>query len=221
MMTEEMRLEMERGKKRLLDKYIELNKTAEKGGVLFAGSSLMEMFPVEKFAAEEGLRVTNRGIGGTITDELLTNIGPCILTLEPSVLFINIGTNDLSIPERPISQVMENYDRILNRVEEALPGVRIVMMAYYPVNPDAAPDYMKPVLQIRSNAKLLEANKAVEALAAKHHARYINVNAPITDAEGRLRAEYTIEGMHIREEGYRAIWPLVKEVMMEEMRAVK
>ena len=56
----------------------------------------------------------------------------------------------------------------------------------------------------------------MEALAKETGARYIDVNAPLTDGAGRLRAEYTIEGMHIREEGYRAIWPLVRAVMLEE-----
>ena len=32
--------------------------------------------------------------------------------------------------------------------------------------------------------------------------------------QGRLKAEYTIEGMHIREEGYRAIWSLVREEVL-------
>lgn len=56
-----------------LERYHKLNLTAEKGCVLFAGSSLMEMFPVEKFAHEDGLPVTvyNRGVGGFITDELI------------------------------------------------------------------------------------------------------------------------------------------------------
>ena len=31
-----------------LERYKKMNETAEKGAVLFAGSSLMEMFPVEK-----------------------------------------------------------------------------------------------------------------------------------------------------------------------------
>ena len=35
-----------------------------------------------------------------------------------------------------------------------------------------------------------------------------------TDDHGRLKAEYTIEGMHIREDGYRAIWPLVRKEIL-------
>ena len=35
------------------------------------------------------------------------------------------------------------------------------------------------------------------------------------DDQRRLRAEYTIEGMHINENGYRAIYPLVKKYILE------
>ena len=52
------------------------------------------------------------------------------------------------------------------------------------------------------------ANKAVQELAERHHAKYIDINDPLKDRDGNLKAEYTIEGMHIKEEGYRAIFDL-------------
>ena len=33
------------------------------------------------------------------------------------------------------------------------------------------------------------------------------MNANLKDDQGRLKAEYTIEGMHINEDGYRSIYP--------------
>lgn len=33
------------------------------------------------------------------------------------------------------------------------------------------------------------------------------VTAPLKDENGNLKAEYTIEGMHINEDGYRSIFP--------------
>ena len=49
-----------------IERYRKMNETAEKGQILCAGSSLMEMFPIEKFAEELKLPVTiyNRGVGG-------------------------------------------------------------------------------------------------------------------------------------------------------------
>ena len=199
------------------ERYRRLNETAEKGSVLFAGSSLMEDFPVERFAREDDLPVTvyNRGVGGFITDELLENINVCILDLAPRRLFINIGTNDLSDPTRSIDTVMGNYAGILIRVKQALPGIGLYLMAYYPVNRDAATPETRDCLNVRTNEKLAEANVRVKMLAERFGAKYIDVNAPLKDEQGRLRAEYTFEGIHIKEEGYRAIYPLVKQYILE------
>ncbi|MCI6714893.1 MAG: GDSL-type esterase/lipase family protein, partial [Lachnospiraceae bacterium] len=137
---------------------------------------------------------------------LLPILDACVFELEPRKVFINIGTNDLSDDSIPLEKVMSNYDRIITQIEERLPGVIIYMMAYYPVNYDAADEEMKPCLLIRTNEKINRANELVEQLAARHGQRYINVNAPLMDEQGRLKAEYTIEGMHIKPEGYRAIF---------------
>ena len=207
--------EMPEGRRRTLERYRVFHKTPPRGGILFAGSSLMEMFPVERFAAERGIMVYNRGVSGLITDELLALLNVCVLDLRPSKLFINIGTNDLSRADRPIATVMKRYGEILARVREAVPEVVIYVMAYYPVNYDAASDEIRPNLRIRTNEKIDRANRELQVLARKYGARYIDVNAPLKDPDGNLRAEYTIEGMHIREEGYRAIYPLVERYILE------
>lgn len=205
-------------KEEKIERYKELNKTAEKGKIVCAGSSLMEMFPIEQFIREDHVDITvyNRGIGGYVTEELLDNVDTCIVDLEPAKLFINIGTNDLSDASIPIAKIMDNYEQILTIVKDRVPGVKIYLMAYYPINYEAAAEEMKPCLLIRTNEKIRQANEAVKALAAKLHARYIDINDPLKDENGALKAEYTIEGMHIKEEGYRTIYPLLLRYMLEE-----
>ncbi len=204
-------------KYRMVASWRTLNQTCQPGQIVFTGSSLMEMFPVEKFAAEEGAQfpiVYNRGVGGWRTEEMLDCLDEMVIDLQPRRVFINIGTNDLSDATVTIDALMGRYEEILTHIEAAVPGVEVVMMAYYPVNYDAADECMKANLRIRTNERLREANQAVEALAARLGYRFINVNAPLTDDHGRLKAEYTIEGMHIYEEGYRAIWPLVRKEIL-------
>lgn len=197
--------------------YKELNQKVIPGQIVCAGSSLMELFPVEKFIEEAGMDVTlyNRGICGYVTEKLLEHIDICILDLQPSRLFINIGTNDLSNPDETIEQMIANYDRILSIVQEKFPQVELYMMAYYPINYEAASEELKPCLRVRTNERINEANEAVKVLAQKHHARYIDLNAPLKDAQGNLKAEYTTEGMHITEEGYRSIFPEFMKYAME------
>lgn len=202
-MTPELKKETDRK----LEIYRRKNQTAEKNQILFVGSSLMEMFPIEEFVRERNLPVTvyNRGIGGYKTEDLMKVLDICVYDLVPRRIFINIGTNDLSDPDISIAQMIANYDWILTDIQKHLPETELYLMAYYPVNQKAASEEMKACLQIRTNAKITAANREVEKLAEKHHAEYINVNASLTDGEGNLKAEYTLEGMHINREGYLAV----------------
>ena len=205
-------------KEQMVEDFHVWNESAKKGQTVFTGSSLMEMFPIEEWVKELGEDapvVYNRGVGGYRTTDLLPILDACVFELEPSKLFINIGTNDLSDPDITIEEVMERYDQIITMIEEKLPDVVIYMMAYYPINYEAATEEMKPCLLIRTNEKINEANKHVAKIAAKHGQKYINVNAPLTDEQGRLKAEYTIEGMHINQEGYRAIFEDVLKYVRE------
>ena len=63
-------------KQEKIERFRKMNETIEKGQIVCAGSSLMEMFPVEKFVQEDKLDLViyNRGIGGFVTQELLDNI---------------------------------------------------------------------------------------------------------------------------------------------------
>lgn len=200
-----------------VERYREENRSAEKGQIVFTGSSLMEMFPINKLLAEHGddTVIYNRGVGGFLSDELLAVIDICAVELMPTKVFINIGTNDLSWSSIPISALMDNYDKIISAIENGVPGVRIYLMAYYPVNFEAASEEMKECLKIRTNEKITAANAEVKKLAEKHGQRYIDINRALKDGQGRLKAEYTIEGMHINEEGYRAIYDDIMKYVKE------
>ncbi|MDY3792182.1 MAG: GDSL-type esterase/lipase family protein [Oscillospiraceae bacterium] len=191
-----------------VERYREENRSALKGQTVFTGSSLMEMFPINKLLKEHGddIVIYNRGVGGFLSHELLTVIDVCAVDLMPSKVFINIGTNDLSWSSIPISALMDNYDKIITTIESVVPNVKIYLMAYYPVNYEAASEEMKECLKIRTNEKITAANAEVKKLAEKHGQRYIDINRNLKDEQGRLRAEYTIEGMHINEDGYRAVY---------------
>ncbi len=200
-----------------ITRYREENKLAKQGEIVFAGSSLMEMFPINKLLDEKGdaTIIYNRGISGFVSEELLGALDACVLDLKPRRMFINIGTNDLSNPQIQISELMWRYDRILTMIEENLPEVEIYLMAYYPINYEAATEEMKECLKIRTNEKINRANAEVEKLAQRHGQKYIDVNRNLKDEQGRLKAEYTIEGMHIKEDGYRAIYDDVMRYVKE------
>lgn len=193
-------------KKLLVEKYTRENMSVQKGQILFAGSSLMFNFPIEEMASRIGVKAYNRGIGGFEIDDYMKVIDTVILDLEPSHMFINIGTNDLGDPDLDIDDVLDRYDGLLSFVEERLPEMKITMMAYYPVDPYTEEQLMQEELKVRTNDVIAEANERVEKLAEDRGHEFINVNAGITDGNGCLKREYSVDGIHINEEGYETIF---------------
>lgn len=99
----------------------------------------MEMFPVCEIARSQGIEqvIYNRGVGGLNTDEFLDNIDTLLLDLEPSKIFINIGTNDITkerFGNQWMSHLMDNICRIMEIVKSRIPDAEIFIMAFYPAN---------------------------------------------------------------------------------------
>ena len=201
-----------------LARFRHLNPYVRKGQIVFAGSSLMEQFPIYEFLLDFQLPYTiyNRGVGGFTTDEFYAALEDCVFALEPAHLFLNIGTNDLNGPEYRLSRLLDNYEKILQAIRGRLPATRLYLMAYYPVNPAVATiPHMQEIFRHRTNARIREASEGVRALAARYGARFLDCNAGLTDADGNLKAEYTIEGMHMYANGYKPVLDALLPVLQE------
>jgi len=201
-------------------KYSILNKYVKKGQILFVGSSLMEDFPINEFQQilDKSYIIYNRGIGGHIIADLLDSIEECIFELEPSKMFINIGTNDISSSNYKKEDLVEGYDNILTQINQRLPNCKVYVMSYYPVNPKAnfpGVDQVdkEEMFKTRTNAAIIEANIAVEELAKKHNYKFINVNQNLMDEDGNLKEEYSIEGMHMWASGYSVVLDSIKKYL--------
>lgn len=205
-------------RKQKLERYRRLNKFVKKGQILFVGSSLMEQFPIYEFIQDYDIDkvIYNRGVGGFTTLDMLETMEECIFELEPSRIFINIGTNDMNGEDFQVEKLMGNYEQIIQQIKTRLPKARIYLMAYYPVNKEAANDpFMQQALSIRTNDRIRDTNQEVVKLAMKYGEKYIDVNKNLYDELGRLKEEYTIEGMHMYVNGYRAVLDELMKYIME------
>ncbi|MEK4514840.1 GDSL-type esterase/lipase family protein [Paenibacillus sp. FSL H8-0122] len=214
--------QMQEEKAEKVKKYSILNTLARKGQTVLAGSSLMEFFPVNELqqTLEKQTVIYNRGIAGYVTRELLEALEVCVLELAPSKLFINIGTNDISSAdgEYELEKLLANYNEILTRIGARLPECKVYVMAYYPVNakadfPGMDEEMRENYFRTRTNAALLEANRAVEELAMKHGYEFINVNEGLMDAEGNLKEAYTMDGVHMYANGYAVVLHNLKDYL--------
>ena len=209
---------MHREQQDKLERYRILNQNVKKGEILFTGSSLMEQFPVNELLMTNGMDqvVYNRGIGGFTTTDMLEYMEEMVFGTEPSRIFINIGTNDIGSPEYQLEALLERYEEIIVRIQERLPEAQINMMAYYPVNEtDKIPEgeWGKTAFVTRTNENLNIANAAIENLAAKKGCRFINVNEGLADERGKLKKEYTIEGIHMYANGYQVVLQNLKKYL--------
>lgn len=193
-----------------IERYRILNQDIKKGQILFVGSSLMEQFPIHELLMTAGINkvVYNRGVGGFTTTDMLKYMEEMVFAVEPSRIFINIGTNDIGSPEYRLEKLMENYEEIIRQIQEKLPEAEIYMMAYYPVNETdkiADEDIRKSTFNTRTNENINIANEAAEKLAKKQGCHFINVNQGLSDERGKLKKEYTVEGIHMYANGYRVV----------------
>lgn len=209
---------MHREQQDKLERFRILNQNVKKGEILFTGSSLMEQFPINELLMTNGMDqvIYNRGIGGFTTTDMLEYMEEMVFGTEPSRIFINIGTNDIGSPDYRLEALMERYEEIISRIQERLPETEITMMAYYPVNEtDKVPEgeWGKTAFVTRTNENIAIANEAVEKLAAKKGCRFINVNEGLTDERGKLKKEFTIEGIHMYANGYQVVLDNLKQYL--------
>ena len=109
-----------------------------------------------------------------------------------------------------------NYEKILVQIKEKLPETQVYMMAYYPVKEDAPlpkGEWGRTMFKNRNNTNIPIANEEVKKLADKFGYTYIDVNNGLTDVNGNLKEEYTIEGVHMYANAYRCVLENLKQYL--------
>ena len=185
-------------------KYHELNALAKQGAVVLAGSSLMENFPVNEMLMSEGSDkiVYNRGISALTIDDYSNYLEACIFELAPKKLFINIGSNDLNLPGDTVGNMQKKYRELLKTVMRRLPGCDITLLAFYPVRPAEEAQNVMPDRIVRTKELVDDANAAVKALAEELSLKFMDLNAPLMDKDGYMRAEIATDQIHFSPAGY-------------------
>lgn len=192
------------------NKYKKENLTVKKGQIVFAGSSTMEIFPIEKMQKSLKLNkiIYNRGIRATTTEDVLNDMDTLIFDLEPEKVFINIGSNDVGYGISA-ERLLKNYDEILAKIKNHLPETSVYVIAYFPVN--TVEDFGEEkeehhsLFNTRNNENLQKANRSIQTLTKKYGYIFINLNDGLTDKNGNLKRELTFDGMHMLPNGYEIV----------------
>lgn len=208
MPEEQTRLEemIQRETQLKIQRYHRLNQLAQKGKIVLTGSSLMEQFPIHELLQDLGENITlyNRGFSGFTTRQFQEVLDVAVYELQPSHVFINIGTNDMNTSDYTLEGLLERYEAILRGIQENVPGVKLTLLAYYPLCEElmGQEPHNKALLAWRNNRAVQQANQGVKALAEKLGLAFIDCNKGLVDEQGFLKQEYTVEGIHMFANGY-------------------
>lgn len=96
-------------------------------------------------------------------------------------------------------------------MKQRLSETDVYMMAYYPVNEAIMRATGRK--SIRTNAALNDTNEKVAKLAKKYGYTFIDVNNGLKDAEGFLREDITVEGLHVYAGGYASVFEALKKYL--------
>jgi lysophospholipase L1-like esterase len=167
------------------------------GKIIFLGNSITEMGKWKEATGDT--TVINRGIGGDITYGILKRLKD-ITDRKPSKVFILVGINDIG-KDIPDAVIADNYLKIVNEIHSKCPDTKIYAQSVLPVNSTIAhfPQHYDKEEHVLAVNKLLKANAAIG------HYTFVDIFQLFVDPDGRLKSEYTYEGLHLKPPAY-DIW---------------
>lgn len=197
MITAQEKKEYETENYRNRTTYFRENPIQEYIDVVFLGNSLTQGGKWAEYFPQ--LSVANRGISGDNTEGILNRLDEIILS-HPKKLFILVGINDIS-QNRTNKEILKNYKIILQRIKDYSPNTQIFVQSLLPINND----FKRYSRLIGKEKQIILLNKRLKKLATKENVTYININSFFMDKNMMLSKEYTTDGLHLNELGYK-IW---------------
>jgi lysophospholipase L1-like esterase len=178
----------------------ELNRMSRPGGVVFVGDSITEAFPIHEFFLCDR-PLYNRGVSGVTAKQILEHVRAHVGLLDPSMIFILIGTNDLGNHE-PADSVIGSIRGILQASKDFAPNAQICLVSVFPVSHTARNN----VAGTRSNKVIRELNGLMQKLTDEFAGvAYIDLYRDLADEKGRMKSEYTYDGLHLTAAGYKVV----------------
>jgi lysophospholipase L1-like esterase len=185
----------------------------DKGAVVFLGDSITQGWGGGLGAAFPGVKVANRGINGDTTRGVLLRLQDDVLVLDPRVVVLLIGTNDLEEGATP-ETIVGNLKLILVALKRHNPHMPVILCEVFP----SSAAKKRPADQIKAiNALYLAAIKNDPQVIA------LDTWTLFADATGDSPASEFPDLLHPNEVGYAkwaaALRPLFATLRLTETTA--
>lgn len=175
--------------------------------VVFMGNSITQGWinKVPEFFADG--RYINRGIGGQTTPQMLIRFRQDVIHLQPKVVVILAGINDIAGNTGPSSlEMIEDNLHSMTELAQAN-GIQVVLCSVLPAFDFPWRPGMEPA------GKVMELNKRIEAYASLKGAVYCDYFTAMVDERNGLPEELSGDGVHPNKAGYAIMAPIVEKAI--------
>ena len=178
---------------------------------VFIGDSITERWSqVDPEGFFSGRGYVNRGISGQTTPQVLLRFRQDVIQLQPRVVVIGAGTNDLAgnTGPMPLSTIEDNLATLADLA--TFHSIAVVLASVLPVHGQVPDVEIPPLPQTvrRPPEKIQQLNDWMQTYAEAQGYIYLDYANSLADDEGLLRGAYSADGLHPNAAGYTVMVPL-------------
>jgi len=184
---------------------------AAENRVVFLGDSITDYWKLADYFP--GKPYFNRGIDGQTTPQMLVRFRQDVINLQPKVLVILAGTNDVAGVTGPTrnEDIEANYTSMAELAR--LHHIRIVFASLLPVNNYT--DDAKESFALRPRERILALNTWLKDYCAKNGLVYLDYFSAVIDDKGMLKRNLSDDGLHPTAAGYKIMAPLAEKAIAQ------
>jgi glucose/arabinose dehydrogenase/lysophospholipase L1-like esterase len=139
-------------------------------------------------------------------DEGRKQLAKQIAEAEASVVFVGYGLASSFDGESGLPKFIADYGRLIEMIDRAQPGARIVLLSPIPHEPLGAP-WPNPETH---NAQIASYTNAIREIAAAHHLRFVSLY-DVLRSRSNSTSPLTDNGIHLNSAGYRAVAEAIED----------
>lgn len=181
--------------------------------VVFFGDSITDIWKIDE--SFPGKSYINRGIGGQTTSQMLVRFRQDVIDLQPKVVVILAGTNDIAGNTGPISNddIEANFASLAELAR--LHHVRVVFSSLLPVHnytPQSQDFYAQ-----RPMSRILALNEWLKGYCAGSGLVYLDYFNALVDDKGLLKRDLADDGLHPNKAGFAVMAPLAEKAIQQTL----
>ena len=203
-----------------LARYREANRPlpTEPARVVFMGDSITDFWPqrVPEFFA--GKPYVGRGISGQTTPQMLVRFRRDVIDLQPRVVVILAGTNDIAGNTGAITDAdIQGNLASMAQLAKAN-GISVVLASITPVSAYHTSPTGVPQTSSRPMTRIRAINAWIKEYAAKNGHTYLDYFSAMVDEKGVLREDLSADDLHPNMAGYAVMGPLAQQAVAAALR---